>query len=122
MKNNISSSTFVNQMLPVFFLVAGLALVQGCAEYRVTVPDSHPRDINYQGTTVYAWLWGLWYSPQVLEADCQRETINDVVVKSNYLYDLASVLSLGVWMPITVNFRCASARPIEGPPIRPPSP
>jgi hypothetical protein len=94
----------------VLVLVAGSMFVEGCADYHVTVPDSHPNDINYQGRTVNALVWGKWYDPQVLEADCGRETINDVVIKRNYLHDLASVFTFGIWMPIEVNFRCASDR------------
>jgi hypothetical protein len=110
MINTISAIGFLRQVFPVLLLVAGSGFVQGCADYRVTVPDSHPRDINYQGRTVYALAWGAWYDPQVLEADCGRETINDVVIKRNYLHDLASVFTFGIWMPIEVNFRCASER------------
>jgi len=114
MKNTISAIGLLRQVFPVLLLVAGLASVLGCADYRVTVPDSQPSDINYKGRTVYALAWGKWYDPQVLEADCGRETINDVVIKRNYLHDLASVFTFGIWMPIEVNFRCASERPRSG--------
>lgn len=120
MINTISAARFLRQTFPVLLLAASSAFIQGCAEYRLTVPDSHPRDINYQGRTVYALAWGHWYDPQALEADCGRETINDVVIKRNYLHDLASVFTLGIWMPIEVNFRCASTRIQEGKPITPP--
>ena len=119
MKNRTSSSVFMKQMFPVLVLVAALAYAQGCATYRVTIPDSHPADINYQGRTMHAFVWGAWYDPQVLAAECGREAINDVKIKRNLLHDLASVLTLGIWMPIDVNFRCASASIREGGPIRP---
>ena len=109
----------MKQRFPVLVLVVGLACAQGCATYRATIPDSHPADINYRGATMHAFLWGTSYDPEVLAADCGREAINDVVIKRSFLHDLASVLTLGIWMPIEVNFRCASARIREGEPIRP---
>jgi hypothetical protein len=103
----------------VLVLVASLACAQGCATYRVTPPDSFPADPSYRGKTMHAFLWGTSYDPQVLAADCGREAINDVRIQRNYLHDLASVFTLGIWMPIDVEFRCASAPIREGAPIKP---
>ena len=114
MKNSICSRAFLKQLYPLVVLVVILAFVQGCAEYQVTIPDSHPDDINYKGGLMKAWLWGKWVDPEVLAAECKTEGINDVVVKRNYLYDLASVFTLGIFMPIEVNFRCESASILEG--------
>ena len=50
----------------------------------------------------------------MMAAECQSEGINDVVVKRNYLYDLASVFTFGIYMPIEVHFRCESAAIVEG--------
>ena len=119
MKKRMSSIVSLKQVYPVLVLVLGVAFAQGCANYQVTIPDSHPADINYQGRTMHAFVWGTWYAPQVLAAECGREAINDVAIKRNYLHDLASVLTLGIWMPIEVNFRCSSTRVQEGQPIRP---
>lgn len=119
MKDRISSIVFLKQKFPVLVLVAALACAQGCATYKVRIPDDRAVDLNYQGRTMHAFVWGAWYDPQVLAAECGREAINDVKIKRNLLHDLASVLTLGIWMPIEVNFRCASTRIREGKPIRP---
>jgi hypothetical protein len=37
--------------------------------------------------------------------ECKRG-MYDVVVESNYLYSLASVVTLGLWMPVDVSYRC----------------
>jgi len=89
---------------PVLVLVAGLACAQGCATYRVTPPDSFPADPNYRKATMHAFFCGTTY---------------DVRIQRNYLHDLASVFTLGIWMPIEVEFRCASAPIREGAPIKP---
>ncbi len=103
----------MKQGFPVLILLAGLAYAQGCANYHVQIPDSHPADINYRGGTMHAFLWGTWYDPQVMAAECEGEGINDVVIKRNYLHDLASVLTLGIWMPMEVTFRCEEAGIVE---------
>ena len=92
--------------LSVLALLACLALTQGCAEYRVEMRSSDPVRETYEGDTMQAYAWGLWYSPQVLTANCDSEAINDVVVKRNYLHDLASVFTLGIWMPMEITYRC----------------
>ena len=114
MKNNTSSIAFLKQAFPVLVLLAGLAFAQGCAEYHVRIPSSHPSDINYKGGTMKAYFWGNWYDPQVMTAECQTEGINDVLIKRNYLHDLASVFTFGIFMPIEVNFRCESGGIVEG--------
>lgn len=96
----------MRRTLPVLVLAAVLACAQGCATYRLTIPDSDPQVQTYQGRLVHAYFWGSWYDPQVLAAECQGEGINDVAIERTYLHDLASVLTLGIWMPITVHFRC----------------
>ena len=116
MKNSDVPIVIPNRMVPSLILIASLILLQGCAEYQVTIPDSHPSDINYKGRSMKAWLWGKWNDPEVLAANCATEGINDVVVKRNYFYDLASVLTLGIFMPLEVTYRCESADPVEGDP------
>ena len=106
MKNSISSVAFLKQVFPVLVLLAGLACAQGCANYQVRIPDSDPLEKDYQGGTMQAFFWGLVVKPEVMAAECQGEAINDVVIKRNYLHDLASVLTLGIWMPTRVEFRC----------------
>ena len=106
----------MKQVFPVLVLVAGLAWAQGCANYRVTLSSSDPSIILDQGGTMHAFFWGIWYDPQVMQTKCDKKDetigINDVEIKRNYLHDLASVLTLGIWMPIEVKFRC------QAPPIR----
>ena len=91
--------------------LAGALALQACAEYRISVPDSDPfqpegQQSEYVEKTMNAWLWGNILDPQVLAAECEGEGINDVVVDRAYYQDLISVLTLGIWMPFDVRFRC----------------
>ncbi len=92
------------RILPVVLAAALLAL-SGCASHQVRTPDSDPLEQTYENRTVHAYFWGAVLSPQVVAADCEGG-LNDVVVKDNFLYDLAGVLTLGLWMPGEVEFRC----------------
>lgn len=92
-------------------VLAGLLVLPGCADYHLTVPDSDPftprgQDTPYKTYNANAYLWGLVLDPQVLPADCQGQGINDVFVKRNFGQDLASVLTLGIWMPAEVSYQC----------------
>src|SRR3970040_2409016 len=114
MKNRIGSIAFLKRGFPVLVLVAGVAWAQGWATYRVTPPHFVPADTPYRKATMHAFFWGTWNDPEVLPADCGREAINDVRIQRNYLHDLASVLTLGIWMPIEAEFGWPWGRFREG--------
>ena len=88
-------------------LTCMLLIAQGCAQYHLDMKDSDPEEESYQGEMIHALGWGLLYTPQQITTDCNVETgINDVRVKSNYLYNLVGVLTFGIWMPIEIEHRC----------------
>lgn len=97
-----------------------LLCIPGCADYQVRMPDSDPINERYQSATMNAYVWGAWYEPQVLMARCESRALNDVVLKRNYLHDLASVFTFGIWMPTKFEYRCkAPAADIGGFPEAP---
>ena len=104
---------------------AGLLALAGCAEYHLTVPDSDPftprgQESAYKTYNANAYFWGLMLDPQVLPADCQGQGINDVFVHRNFGQDVASVLTLGMWMPAEISYQC-HAPPTTGGTIPVPS-
>jgi hypothetical protein len=105
--------------------VAGLLALTGCADYHLTVPDSDPftprgQESAYKTYNANAYVWGLVLDPQVLPADCQGQGINDVFVHRNFGQDVASVLTLGLWMPAEISYQC-HAPPTTGGTIPVPS-
>lgn len=81
--------------------------VTGCAaEYRISVPDSDDTGMQPQEVRMDAYLWGTNMSPQVVWPKCEGVGINDVTVVDHLGYDLIGVISLGIWKPITVRYRC----------------
>lgn len=109
MKRQAGSGAAVRKRLPATILLASLVAVQGCATYQVRTPDSDPLEQTYQTEAPQAFFWGLVQDPQVVSADCDGG-LNDVVLKRTYLHDLASVLTLGIWMPTAVEYRCRAPR------------
>ena len=108
MKTENRPLSILTRRLPAVVLIAGLA-AQGCATHQVRTPDSDRLTETYQTASPQAYFWGLILSPQVVTADCAGG-LNDVVVKRTFLHDLASVLTLGIWMPSEVEFRCRAPR------------
>lgn len=105
MQSRIRPIASLRKRLPLVVVLASLAAAQGCATYQVRTPDSDPLEQSYESEAPQAYAWGLVLSPQVVTADCD-DGLNDVVLKRNFLHDLASVLTLGIWMPTKVEFRC----------------
>ena len=104
------SRSSLKLMFHMVILLFTLAFLQGCAEYRLKMMDSDPEKNSYDGQTISALAWGQFYDPQQITAGCNTETgINDVMVKNNYLYNLASVFSFGIYMPLEIHYRCQSA-------------
>ena len=95
----------------VIACMAGLLVLPGCASFQITVPDSDPIKLKgytegYMKKTMHAYFWGLVLNPQVLSAECEGQGINDVVIYRTLAHDLAGVITLGLWMPTEVYFRC----------------
>jgi hypothetical protein len=104
-------------LLATVCMVVALFL-PGCASFQITIPDSDPMrqpgyTEGYQKKTMHAYFWGLLLDPQVLAAECYGQGINDVIIYRTLAHDLASVFTLGLWMPTEVYFRC------KAPPTRP---
>ena len=97
------------ERLSLVVLMAVLVASQGCSTHQVRTPNSDPLQQTYQSASPQAYFWGLVLSPQVVTASC-ADGVNDVVVKRTYLHDLASVITLGIWMPSEVEFRCRAPR------------
>jgi len=88
-------------------VVAALLLVGGCANYQTRVADGKPlSDQAYEGDTMHALLWGAYVKPEIMSAEDCKHGMYDVVAENNYLYSLVSVVTIGIWMPLDVKYRC----------------
>jgi uncharacterized lipoprotein YajG len=90
-------------MRPVLILLS-LVLLAGCAEHRLTVQRPNPgmAPVLVQSSAIG---WGASQTRNV--ADCQSNVIDEVRVKQNVGQSLLSVLTLGFYMPTTIEYICA---------------
>lgn len=93
--------------------VGAMVLTQGCANYQARVADGKPLQQEYSGGMMNAYVWGGYVSPEIRSAEDCKNGMYDVVVENNYLYSLASVFTLGIWMPMDVSYRC-KAKGVSG--------
>lgn len=93
-------------------LILALAL-QSCYHYRVSSANFDP-GTEYQRKTVHSYLWGAVQSRDngidVVTANCDAVKINkldEVRVTTNLGYALITVVSLGIWCPMQIEWKCA---------------
>ena len=96
-----------------------LVTPSGCASYQVRTPSSDPADSAYVEITAHNFFWGLVKDPEVISAEDQagsrgQDGINDVIVKDNLLFDFISVVTLGIWKPITIEYRLRAPQGAPG--------
>lgn len=89
-------------------LLLAVLLLQGCHGYRVTVNNPDPTT-EYESKTAHSLAWGLVQKPQYVVAEnCRDDAIDEVYITSNFGYTLVSFISLGLWAPLDVQWRCAA--------------
>ncbi len=102
-------------ILRTAFLIAilgSVVLFQGCARYRVAVLEPTPAT-DYETETLNAYFWGA--SEETLHTkNCVDNTIDEVRIHQTFPNILATVLTLGIWMPLEVEWRCAKPPQSEG--------
>ena len=98
-----------------FFIILALLLATaGCASNKIHGPDKWA-DANAvpERRTVWTFAWGLAHQ-NIDAGKCQGPGLGEVTVKSNLGYSLISVLTLGIAMPVTIEWRCAKDSPTGG--------
>jgi Bor protein len=93
-----------------------LASTPGCYHYQVGAagpaganPSTFP-----QSATLHAVLWGL-VQDQTLEHVCaQDEALARVRTTSNFGYTLLTVVTVGIWAPVQVEYACVNPTPATG--------
>ena len=94
-------------------LVLLLLLTAGCATYRLR-PQSPDSDGHEHSETARSLFWGL--VQETVPAPCQKG-IDQVEVVRPFVYDLASVLTLGIWQPIEIVYWCSAGPSTPGKPL-----
>ncbi len=95
-------------ILALVFLIG----TQGCAHYRLSVTNPNPAT-DYKGRTFHTYLWGSIQDNEVAE-NCISNTLDEVVVTTNLGYSLVTIVTLGIWNPVEIKWKCAKETTEEG--------
>jgi hypothetical protein len=90
---------------------AASLLLSGCAYHRLTVADPNPGS-PWIGVDSNAAGFGAIERRTV--AECPTNLLDQVRVRQTFAQSLATVLTLGLWMPTRIEYRCAKAPTAEG--------
>ncbi|MBA3895143.1 MAG: hypothetical protein H0X69_15905 [Gemmatimonadales bacterium] len=105
--------------------LVGLQLMTGgCYRYHLLAPEPDPV-VTACRRTVHALAWGLITHdtrashcegavPDSVASACQQSNaIDQVMVTSNFGYTLLTIVTLGFWSPVRLEWHCA--KPVEEP-------
>ena len=98
--------------LPVLALVLSCTTMSSCYTYRLAT-HAQPATETLVTTrkTVHSLFWGVLNKPQVLHTpNCDALGVNgvsEVMVRTNFGYAFITVLTLGIYCPVTIEWKCA---------------
>ena len=96
--------TYRSLRVAVFLL---LLAQPACYRNAVVAPPPDPVT-EWRGQTVHSFFWGLVKSRDVVAGDCAPRTgLNMARNNSNFGFALLTVVTLGIWSPTRLEWRCA---------------
>jgi hypothetical protein len=102
------SGTYKN-MYAIFFL-ASLLFLSSCYSYRIATHAQPGTEIS-KPVIANVYFWGLLKKPVEIHTPiCDSLEVNgvaEVTVTTNLGYALITVLTLGIWSPVKVQWKCS---------------
>lgn len=104
--------SYFRNMVPAW-LISGSLLFSSCYTYRVATQAQAGSEAS-KFTTAHSLFWGLVNSPKdgIHTPVCDSLGVNglsEVTIKSNFGYALITVVTLGIWSPVRVQWKCSKA-------------
>ncbi len=91
--------------------IAVALTLQGCAYHRLVVQRPIPVDQTYHPVESKALGWNV--SEQQSVADrCPTSLLSEVRVRTSFWQSLGTVLTLGLYQPVRIEYRCSKI-PVE---------
>lgn len=95
-----------SRTLPLLF--SCIIFFSSCYNFRVATQAQAGAEVSK--TTAHAYLWGLIQKPPTIKTPiCDSLEVNglaEVTMKSNFGYSLITVVTLGIWSPMRVEWKC----------------
>ena len=87
-----------------------IILMPGCYTYRVQAPQIS--GVADDGEMLWSFVWGLAQERPPVE--CHGQPLAEVTIRSNLLYDIVTVATLGFASPKKAEWKCAAPNPPPG--------
>jgi hypothetical protein len=98
-------------------IIACSLLCSSCYHVRITTSNFDPAN-TYKKERVDVLFWGIAQAKKgVIAKNCDSlgvNTLDEVRVTTYYPYALITVLTLGIWCPIRMEWKCPKPCPREG--------
>jgi hypothetical protein len=99
-----------NRLLLFSCLLLSLFFLPGCYTYRIATEAQAGAEPSKQ-ITAHSLFWGLVQKPKdyIHTPICDSLGVNglaEITVKTNFAYSLVTVVTLGIWSPAKVQWRC----------------
>lgn len=94
-------------------LIAVMLMTSSCATHQLIVPNPNPTDQTLVTVSSNAFGFGAVQRRNVA-TECATNLIDEVRVRQNLAQALATVLTLGLWMPAHIEYRCAKVPSTTG--------
>ena len=91
-------------------LMAAIIFCSSCYSYKVATHAQAGSEMS-KPVTANAFFWGLIQKPaQIHTPVCDSLGVNgmsEVTVKTNFGYALITVVTLGIWCPVQIQWKCS---------------
>ena len=108
-----SAKASFQRWMAVSLIVLSLVGTPGCATNRINRPNDWAPASDAKSQTVWSFFWGNIHQ-DVHPPNCHGPGLSQVTVKSNFGFHLISILSLGIAVPVTIEWVCAKDNPTGG--------
>lgn len=97
------------------YLVVFLISNESCYHYRVMTTNSDPAT-EYQKKVLYSYLWGMVNNPKdFVVPNCKNNNaLDEVLFTTNLGYSFLTVVTLGIFSPVEVKWKCHKPPKREG--------
>lgn len=86
-----------------------IVLLSSCYNYRIATNAQAGAEVS-KPFTAHSYFWGLLQKPPTIPTPiCDSLEVNglaEVSVKTNFGYSLINVVTLGIWCPIKMQWKC----------------
>jgi hypothetical protein len=100
----------------LLLLAPAFLLLTSCYSYRIATHAQPGTEIN--SVTAHSFFWGLVQNPKEIATPiCDSLNTNGVAlvqVKNNLGYSLITVLTLGIWCPMRLEWKCSKPCQVTG--------